>query len=142
MSDDPKKDVEGLMNELLDFAEKMLSEYGEFHPFGGYRNARGEIVHVGVKLPSPEATARARIDVLIRSFKGLARQGKGQAFAVATNVTLPTDGGLTDAVKFFLEHKAGYCAEVFFCYAISSGAVQITDTIAQRGEPIFFNPRN
>ena len=45
-------------------------------------------------------------------------------------------------VKFFLEHEAGYCAEVFFYYTICAGAVQITNTIAQRGEPIFFVSRN
>jgi len=139
----PKTEVEKLMNDLLAFAEKMLGEYGEFHPFGGYLNIAGEIVHVGVQPPSTEqATAQGRVSQLTNSFEVLAYEGKASAFAIATNVTLPLDNGRADAIKFFLEHRSGYCAEVFFRYILTDNAVQITDITAQQGEQIFFPVTN
>lgn len=135
-----KKQVEGLMNELLSFAEKMLNEHGEFHPFGGYLKTSGAIVHVGVQSSPDNKKAQQKVDTLIESFKKLAIQGKAVAFGIATDVKLPRDDGSKgDAIKFFLEHQDGYCAEVFFRYkAGAEGDVEISDTIAQQGEPLFF----
>lgn len=77
--------------------------------------------------------------MLIKSFKQLAAQGKAIAFGIAADVKLPNaDGSKGDAVKFLLEHQDGYCAEVFFRYELNDGAVEITDTTAQQGEPRFF----
>lgn len=64
---------------------------------------------------------------------------KGKAFGIATDVTLPfEDGTKGDAINIFLEHRDGYCAEVFFRYELDS-ALRITDTIAQQGEPFLFS---
>src|SRR5437899_25574 len=41
-----KKDCEKLMNSVLPLAERMLRDYGEFHPYGGYMKPNGEVVHV------------------------------------------------------------------------------------------------
>jgi hypothetical protein len=40
------EEVEDLMNELIPFAQNMLTEYGEFFPFGGVVTSKGEIVHI------------------------------------------------------------------------------------------------
>ena len=134
-----KQQTETLMNELLGFAEKMLSEYGEFHPFGGYLKSSGEVVHVGVQSSRENKKAQQKIDAMVKSFKQLAAQEKAIAFAVVADVRLPNaDDGKSDAIKFLLEHKDGYCAEVFFRYAINGGDVEIIEITAQEGEPIFF----
>lgn|SRR5690606_25983682 len=134
-----KKQVEGLMSELLSFAEKMLNEHGEFHPFGGYLDHMGAVVHVGVQSSSEHTHAQQKIDVLIKSFKKIRMQQKAVAFGIAADVNLPrSDGSKGDAIKFFLEHQDGYCAEVFFRYELGEDGVEITDTIAQQGEPLFF----
>lgn len=134
-----KKQTEMLMNELLGFAEKMLGEHGEFHPFGGYLEPSGEVVHVGVQSNRESKTAQQKIDVMVESFKQLAAQKKAIAFGVVADVKIPlADGGKGDAIKFLLEHEDGYCAEVFFRYEVDGGDVAITDTIAQQGEPVFF----
>lgn len=135
-----KKQVEALMNELLSFGETMLREHGEFHPFGGYLKASGAVVHVGVESSSDNGTPQKKVDALVGSFRQLAAQGKAIAFGIATDVELSRDdGSKVDALKFVLEHQYGYCAEVFFRYEIGAeGDVEITDTIAQQGEPLFF----
>ena len=122
------------MNELLGFAEKMLNEYGEFHPFGGYLKNSGAMVQVGAE----SGSAQEKVGHLVASFRRLASERKGKVFGVATNVTLPFDDGKKgNAIKVFLEHREGYCAEVFFRYDLSDGA-KITDTTAQQGEPVIF----
>ena len=134
-----KKQAAILMSELLGFAEKMLSEYGEFHPFGGYLKPSGAVVHVGVQSSQIDKNAQQEIDTLVQSFKQLALQRKAIAFGIAVDVRLPKlDGTKGDAVEFLLEHQEGYCAEVFFRYEIKDGKVEFTGTTAQQGEPRFF----
>lgn len=132
---DAKQQVESLMNDLLGFAEKMLAEYREFHPFGGYLVTPGEMVHVGVE---SNRSARDGVDALINEFKKLANEAI--AFGIVTDVKLPWgDGSDGDAVQIFLEHKNGYCADVFFRYELTANhGVEITGTISQQGDPLFF----
>lgn len=135
-----KKQTEALMNELFGFAEQMLRTYGEFHPFGGYLKSSGEVVHVGVQSSRGNEGAQQKIDRLKRSFKEMAAQEKAVAFCVVADVRLPTgDGGKGDAIKFLLEHRDGYCAEVFFRYAFGDGEIEVVEITAQQGEPRFFD---
>ena len=134
-----KSQVEMLVNELLPFAEKMLREHGGFHPFGGYLDLSAKVVHVGVQPDAKPATEAGRAEMLVESFKQLADADKAIALAIATDVTLPNqDGSKADAIRLFLEHRAGYCAEVFFRYSLHDGVVEIRDTIAQQADPLFF----
>lgn len=137
---DAKAQVEMLMNELLSFAEKMLSEHGGFHPFGGYVDALGRVVHVGVQPKGMAMSPNEKVDAMVSSFKELARDNQAEAFAIVTDVVLPADGGTNnrDAIKFFLEHEDGYCAEVFFPYMIKDGKAEVIDTVAQQGDRAFF----
>lgn len=129
-----KSDCESLLAELLLFAEKMLSEYGEFHPFGGYLKNSGDVVHVGAEDVSAEGTVKK----LRQEFKRLAKENAGKAFGIVTNVMLPLDSGAkTDAIEFDLEHRDGYCAEVFYRYSLEGG-FKIIEITAQRGEVCFF----
>ena len=136
---DAKAQVEALMNEVLPFAERMLAEHGEFHPFGGYLDPARRVVHAGARPKVKNATAARRHEMLIEAFKEVAKQKKAIAFAVVANVSLsdPTGDG-HDAIKVFLEHVNGYCAEVFFRYEVRDGAIEITDTLAQQGEKTFW----
>src|SRR5688572_22465731 len=104
-----KSQVEMLVNELLPFAEKMLREHGGFHPFGGYLDLSAKVVHVGVQPDAKPATEAGRAEMLVESFKQLADADKAIALAIATDVTLPNqDGSKADAIRLFLEHRAGY----------------------------------
>lgn len=136
-----KAEAEKLMNELVDFAEKMLAQCGEFHPFGGYLDEAKHVVHVGV-----DGTALAsnsghdRLGLLTNALTSVAQARVVTAFGIVTNVSLPKDAGVTrEAIKVFIEHRSGYCAEVFFIYSLANqNALKVIDTIAQAGEPIFF----
>lgn len=130
------------MNELLDFAEKMLSTHGEFHPFGGYLSTRGEVVHVGVSSEVSWGNDQERADALVASFRSLAQQKQPIAFGIVTNVSFARQSGSSDAIRAFLEHFSGYCADVFFHYVRTEGGiVSITDITAQQGVPHIFPDR-
>lgn len=129
-----KDDAEKLMGDLLGFAKEMLKKHGEFHPFGGYLTDLDEIAQVGVE----GGTAREKIDRIETSFRDLAAKGKIRVFGVVSNVDLAAEEGqVSDAIKIFLEHRDGYCADVFFRYE-SEGGVAIVETTAQRGDKRLF----
>lgn len=135
----PKAQVEVLMNDLVDFAEKMLSSHGEFHPFGGYLSKGEEVVHVGVSSDMSWSNDQERADALVSSFRSMAQQKSPIALGIVTNVSFASDGGSSDAIRVFLEHVSGYCADVFFHYVRSGdGIVSITDVTAQQGTPHLF----
>ncbi len=130
----PKAQTEALMNDLVEFAEKMLSTHGEFHPFGGYLNEKNEIVHVGISPKEHWMGDQFRADALVDSFFLLARDISILAFGIATNVSRVDGVEENDAIRIFLEHRSGYCADVFFHYSLESerGAT-ITHITAQQG---------
>ena len=134
-----KEQAEKLMNELLSFAKKMLNEYGEFHPFGGYLKRSGAAVHVGASSGEGEGGGRREMQSLIEGLKKLAAEGSATTVGTCADVRLPpSDGAEGDAICFFLEHMDGYCAEVFFRYQLTDGQVRIVAVTAQQGDPVFF----
>jgi hypothetical protein len=133
-----KAQTENLMRELLSFAKKMLSEHGEFHPFAGYLKSPAIIVHVGVNPGEGGKTALQRVNLLISSLKKISDDAI--AIGIVTDVRLPNENGSHgDAIRIFLEHKDGYCADVFFRYEVAVNKdINISLPIAQHGTPVFY----
>lgn len=132
----PEEQVEGILGDLLEFARKMLVEHGEFHPFGSCLASSGDMVQVGAKMDGGGAMDRM---ILLRSALQK-RKDCAIAYGIASNVWLPqSDGVGLDAVKVFLEHRDGYCAEVFCPYDLSkSDPLIVSEISAQRGDSVFF----
>lgn len=134
----PKEQVEIMLEDLLQFARKMLVEHGEFHPFGSYLASNGDVVNMGVQMDGGGGADRMRLLQLALQ----ERKGCAIAYGIASNVWLPQsdDVGL-DAVKVFLEHRDGYCADVFCPYDLSKGdPLIVAEIFAQRGDSVFFQP--
>lgn len=138
---DTKAQTEILMNELVGFAEKMLSEYGEFHPFGGYLTNENLVVHVGVDPKVAWEDDESRAAALVGHFRNIAHADSHMAFGIAKNVTINLSDEITvDAINVFLEHSTGYCADVFLHYVIKeNGIVDITNITAQQAETKIFS---
>jgi len=134
-----KAQAEVLMNDLVDFAEKMLKSHGEFHPFGGYLSEEKEIVHVGLSADVQWSSDQHRANALAESLRSLTQKNQPIVLGIVTNVSLAGDADNGDAIRVFLEHKSGYCANVFFHYALRAGHdISILDSTAQQGVPQFF----
>jgi len=73
-------DLNALFNAVLPFAKLMLSEQGEFFPFGATMSPNGEITHVGARIEDDERPpAQSLIDVMAKSFQRQAANGQLRA---------------------------------------------------------------
>jgi hypothetical protein len=111
-----KSDCEKLMNAVLSLAERMLSQFGKFYPYGGYMKPDGEITHVGAEDEDTERPkSKDLLYVLRDSFSEMAAIGACKATAIVFDVRVvpPGTDEKSDAVQVCLEHADGYAAEVF-----------------------------
>jgi len=138
----PKEQVEELMNGGIGFAERMLRERGEFFPFGAVRKSDGSIQLVGASDGREQPPSRDLIDLLNQGFRKGAQSGNYAATAIFVDVltTPPGSSTKTDAVQVGLEHRSGYCVDVFFPYHRSAdGTVQWGELFASKREGSVFS---
>jgi hypothetical protein len=137
-----KEEVELLMNDGITFAEQMLALHAEFYPFGRTLTTDGRIQLVSPSDGTEHPSSQDLIDILLNGFRSEAGAGQHRAVALFMDVTVrdPTSGQKVDAVQVGLEHRDGYCADVFFPYAIANGAVSFGRMFAQQREGMVFGP--
>jgi len=135
-------DLNELMNTLLPFAKKMLTEHGEFFPFGASMSADGSVVHVGAKERNDEHPPSQRlIDLLTQSFQEQARSGDIRAAGICFDVriTPPGQSQKTDAVQMALEHQSGEVVDVFLPYwRDASDSLHYGELFASQRDATFF----
>ena len=137
MSVTPKGECEYLMNAVLPFAEKMLTEFGEFVPYGGYLTFEGKVVDVGAAQEGIDhAKSKVLFSILQDGMSQAALSGDCKATAIVCNVTVPVgpDNTKSDAIQVFLDHKLGYSAEVFLPYKLIRSQLVFGQTEAQEGQ--------
>ena len=135
-----KQDAERLMNSALPFAEKMLSEHGEFYPFGEAMRPSGEIVSVGADSGEEHPPSQELIDILKSAFKGAAEEGEYIATAIVyDSLTIPPGSEeKTDAVAVALDHRDDYSVVVFFPYKLVDGNAEFQPPFAVKGADDIF----
>ena len=80
-------ELDALFNTLLPFAQTMLREYGEFHPFGAVMTSNGEIRHVGAKIEGDDhPLSQPLIDLLTEAFWKRAKKGEWRAAGICHDV--------------------------------------------------------
>src|SRR6266404_3772705 len=125
------------MNEVLPIAEKMLREYGEFYPYGGYIDSEGKTVHLGAKEKGTDRPdSKFLLQFLTDTFGQRAKHGFYRATAIVYNVvvTRPDTKKRSDAIQVCLDHKDNYSAEFFFPYELVQGCIVYGETFAQEGK--------
>lgn len=137
---DPKSDVEYLMNETIAFADQMLSEHGEFFPYGAAMTPNGEIVSVAGYEGSEQPPSQKLIDLLKGGFRQSASNGEYKATVIFydVRVSMPDGVGKSDAIAAALDHREDYSVVVFFPYKLDGGEIQYGELFAQAGENAVF----
>jgi hypothetical protein len=132
----PKSQCEELLNVVLPFAKKMLSERGEFYPFGASMKPVGEIVLAGAYDGREHPPSQPLIDLLRQAFQADAKNGAIIASATVYDVrTIPPGAtSKTDAVAVELDHRDNYSVVVLFPYIVSAGTVQLSAPFAHQGK--------
>jgi hypothetical protein len=62
-------DLNALLNDLLPFAQRMLTEQNEFYPFGGSIASDGKHMSVGAKGESDHPKSKELIDIMTVEFR-------------------------------------------------------------------------
>jgi len=136
-----KQEAEMLMNAVLPLAEKMLSQHGEFYPYGGYMKLDGTVIDVGADdLETSHPKSRDLIYILRSSFREMASTNQCKAVAIVFDVAvnLPNSDRKSDAIQICLDHVDGYSAEVFFPYQIVNDEIVYEEIFAQEGRHEIF----
>jgi hypothetical protein len=102
-------DFNELVTPLLGLAETMLTENGEFRPFGARVAAGGQMALIDLAPTLVDPSNPLIVDALYATFRLEARTGTIRACAVCWDALVPREagGGMMDAIAIGLEHRDG-----------------------------------
>ena len=136
---EPKESVEYLMNDGISFATHLLSEYGEFHPFGRALGKDSKIVNVAAYDGEEFPAGADALQLLENGLREKVSADGDVAIATFANVTLRDENQTPiDAVQVGLEHVSGYSVNVYYPYSLNDEGVLYGDLIAIEREPNIF----
>jgi hypothetical protein len=128
---------------LVEFAKLMLTQEGEFFPFGAGMKNDGDMTSLGADTGHDRATSRDLIALLHSYLVERASAGEIKASGICMDVRVepPGSSAKTDAICVELEHRAGETVHVFVPYVIHSpGEVSYGEVFATPGEQVIFLP--
>ncbi|MEP5763209.1 MAG: hypothetical protein ABJ308_01380 [Halieaceae bacterium] len=130
-----KEESQELMDAVLPLAEKLLSEHGEFFPYGGAMTPDGKIVSVAAYDGDEHPPSSEIIDMLHKAFHAAAKNKEYKATALVYDVRVQlANGDPSDALAIELDHESGYSVVVLLPYTLSAGQLQYGEISAQAGE--------
>jgi hypothetical protein len=137
----PKEDAEALMNDLLPFAKRMLSDHGEFLPFGGVMETSGKIIWQGATTGEDHSPSKDLIEILRNAHIEAAQAGTIRASAIVYDVLIVPPGREVkqDAISVELDHRDNYSVVVHFPYSIDiDGDLSVEKPFAGAGSDLVF----
>ena len=141
MPKNAKDEIDELLNGVLPFAQQMLSEYGEFLPYGGALTSEGELIDIGASNEEEYPSSQELIDLMTESFQAMAESGEYRATAIVCDVrvVVPSTRNSSDAIRVLLDHVKGESVEVLLPYeAKEGGEISYGEMFAQKGEARIF----
>jgi hypothetical protein len=137
---EPTDEIQELLNFLLPYAERMLSEHGEFYPYAATLDADGELNAVGTDLDTDSPDVGEVLLALHQGLRERAAEGEIRASGIAADVTLtdPDSGETTDAVQVELDHAEADAVDIFVPYETEGEGIKFGELVAAEGrEPVF-----
>jgi len=139
---DPKKECELLMNSLTPVADKMLSEHGEFYPYGAVLEKSGDIRQIAASDGTETPPSKPMIEHLVNRIRKLAKMGDILASGIVydAKILLPDSEVKSDAIVIELEHISNYSVKVMAAYSKSSdGKINYKPMISSPGTNNIFS---
>ncbi len=139
---EPTHEIQELLNFLLPFAERMLSQNGEFYPYAAALGSDGELNAVGTDLDDDSPDVGEVLVALHEGLRERAAEGAIRASGIAADVTLtdPDSGETTDAVQVELDHADADAVDIFVPYETEGEGqgIKFGELVAAEGrEPVF-----
>jgi hypothetical protein len=122
-------DVDGLLNAVLPFSEKMLADHGEFFPYGAAVSGDGEMRMLSAWTGEEQPPSDVLLDQLYDGVRAVASDTRAAAFVSDVRIR-ELD---SDAVCVEMEHREGVALIVLRPYRLSDGAVEYGELILQSG---------
>jgi hypothetical protein len=137
---DPKVDCEALMSSLLPFAEHMLTNHGEFIPFGGAMRPDGQLVSIAAYEGNEHPKSVDVIALMKEGIIAAAHKGEYKATGIVydARVKLPSTNEISDAIAVSLNHRDNYSVVVLFPYKIDAGRPLLGAAFSQKGDADIF----
>lgn len=123
-----KQECEKLLNVALPFAQDMLSQHHELHPFGSALTSNGQIISTARYPTKNRLPAERAVAVLEKGLQQGASSGRYIASSLVLDVEVvpPGRSEKQHAIAIRLDHRGGYSVIVFYPYEISaSGSLAI-----------------
>ena len=138
--DQGKGQSQELFDSAITFAEKMLTEHGEFIPYGEILKANGEIQPVSGDTGEEYPASKDVIKLLTDYFTEQTSVGNIDASALVyeVRVSLTDSSKLSDAIAVELDHKLGYSVVVFKPYSIIDDEVKFSLMFVSLGKKAIF----
>ena len=136
-----KDRVQILLGEGITFAEMMLKEHGEFHPYGWAMNPEGEAISVAMDMGQEFPTGKDVIEELFNNFRSKGKEGEYIATAVFydVRVILPNSDVKSDAIAIALDDVNGLSLVAFKPYKIENSSLIFENIFAHKGENKVFS---
>jgi len=134
-----KEESQELMDAVLPLAEKLLTEHGEFFPYGGAMTPDGQIISVAAYDGNEHPPSSEVIDMLQKAFQTAAKNNEYKATALVYDVRVQlANGEPSDAIAIALDHESNYSIVVLMPYTLSEGQLQYGEISAQAGDGSVF----
>lgn len=117
--------VQILLDEGIKFAELMLIEHQEFHPFGWAMSSTGEPISVAMDMGEDFPPAQEKIEAYFTAFRreALASVYIATAIFYDVRVTPPNSNIKSDAIAIALDDINGFSSVVFKPYQLRDGTI-------------------
>jgi hypothetical protein len=136
-----KQESEKLLNAVLPFAERMLSQRREIRPFGVALTRDGKIIATHRypsehRPPSPNSVA-----IIEKGLQQGASSGRYKAVALVLDMLVvpPGTNDKQHAIAIRLDHRGGYSVIVFYPYDLGADSLAIGKPFSEWGEQKIFS---
>ena len=134
-----KRQSEDLMNASIELAEKLLTEHGEFYPFGHAMLKDEQIVSVAAYDGNEFPPSRELIELLEAAFKVGALKKEYIGTALAYDVKVSSEEGKSeDALAINIDNVADYSIIIIIPYYFNDGVLEFGEITAQLGSNEIF----
>lgn len=139
-----QEECQKLFDSVFPFAKQMLTEHGEFFPYGEVMRQNNEIVSIGAKIEDGDQSSSSELIALLKSSfikAGNAKEYKATAIIYDVIVNLPMINEKSDAIAVDLDHEKGYSVIVFISYTVNEDTFEFGEIFVNKGRSAIFDDR-
>jgi hypothetical protein len=120
----PEQEVRTLGDYGIAYTTRALQSGAEFYPFAFVMRTDGAIQRIAPTELPRFPTQIELLETLEKGFAEKAVNGKYRAIVIVADVVISMpDGRESDAIQLALEHRDGFCRNVFYPYTLSEDSV-------------------